>query len=179
VGGRPRGSPCDQHPEHAFREASLNPLNPANRADEDEETIIRNFISNTDLAEQSGFRERDGREHFSLARPTVVEKACLRCHDTPERAPREVVARHGRGHGFGRKEGDRISAAVASVPTEDLRVQQSDQLRRLCALFTLGGLLLSAGLALASYSLIHRRLERATALLQEVSANPTTRARLG
>src|SRR5262249_43748312 len=47
-------------PAYTSREASLNPLNPANRADAQEEELIRLFQDNPDLKEHQGFRHKNG-----------------------------------------------------------------------------------------------------------------------
>src|SRR5262249_42038818 len=72
--------------EYSFREASLNPLNLENRADPEEEKLIRRLQTEKEV---SGFRFKDGHEQFYVARPIRVEAACLQCHDKAETAPPE------------------------------------------------------------------------------------------
>src|SRR5262249_4768274 len=72
-----------QMPEYSFREAALNPLNLANRADGQEEDIIRRFQADPALEEQTGFLNRKGHQVFFVARPIVVRQACLECHTAP------------------------------------------------------------------------------------------------
>lgn len=75
--------------DYSFREASLNPLNEKNRASAFEAQLIERFKADPQLKEQAGFQMVEGQEQFYVARPILVEKSCLRCHDTPERAPRK------------------------------------------------------------------------------------------
>jgi methyl-accepting chemotaxis protein len=165
-------------PEYSFREASLNPLNNANRADADEERIIRQLQNNPDLKEVTGFRVKDGKEQFYIARPIVVKKVCLQCHDTPERAPQEVVARYGREHGFGWKEGDVTNAIMVAVPADDLRAQQKAVMWKIGGIVViLAGILIVAIMALFEL-LVNRRVRRTAAVLQEVADNPATRTRI-
>jgi methyl-accepting chemotaxis protein len=165
-------------PEYSFREASLNPLNNQNRADADEEQIIRKLQKDPELKEISGFRVKDGREQFFIARPIVVKQVCLQCHDTPERAPREVVARYGREHGFGWKVRDITNAIMVSVPAEDLRARQSAMIWKIGGLFViLGGVLIVLILLLFEF-LINRRVRHTAAVMREVADNPATKTRI-
>jgi hypothetical protein len=104
-------------PEYPFREASLNPLNPANQADAEEETLIRRFQADPSLPEVTGFLGKGENEKFYVARPVAVKATCLECHHSPQTAPPEVVRRYGDRHGYGWKEGEVKSAVmVASGP---------------------------------------------------------------
>jgi twitching motility protein PilJ len=165
-------------PEYTFREASLNPLNNANRADAEEERLIHQLQQNPELKEVSGFRVKDGKAQFYIARPIVVKKVCLQCHDTPDRAPTEVVARYGREHGFGWKEGDITSAIMVAVPADDLHAQQQAVIWKIGGIFAiLAGILVVVIVALFEL-LVNRRLRRTAAVLHEVADNPATRTRL-
>src|SRR5262249_51853877 len=99
-------------PAYTFREASLNPLNPTNRPDAQEEELIRRLQDDPLLEELRGFYSKDGHEQFFVARPIVVQSVCLQCHDTPQSAPREVVDRYGTHSGFGWKVGEINSALL-------------------------------------------------------------------
>jgi methyl-accepting chemotaxis protein len=168
----------EKQPEYSLREASLNPLNDANKADPEEEKIIRQLMANPSLKEVSGFREKDGKEEYFIARPIVTEFKCLKCHDTPEKAPKEIVARYGRDHGYGWKEGDRTSALVVSVPTEDLRAEQAGVFLRIGAAFGALALVVIASVWALFELLVNRRLKHAAAVMHEVAENPATKSRL-
>src|SRR5262249_39374561 len=92
-------------PGYSFREAALNPLNEANRADDTERGLIERFQADPALPELSGFRQHADGEQFYVARPIVVQRVCLQCHDTPAKAPPELVKRYGTEHGYGWREG--------------------------------------------------------------------------
>src|SRR5262249_19210509 len=71
-----------RHPEYSCREAALNPLNQANLADDEERQLIDRFRQNgagRKVKEQHGFRQKDGKEQFYVARPIVVQPVCLQC----------------------------------------------------------------------------------------------------
>ncbi len=164
--------------EYSFREASLNPLNLVHRADPEEEKFIKQFAANPDLKELSGFRHKDGNEYFYIARPIAVTKACLQCHDTPERAPVEVVASYGKDHGFGWKEGDVINAFTISVPTGDIRAQQSAVMWRVGSLFGVVAVLLVSLIYTLFHFLVNRRIRRTAEVMREVADNPATATRI-
>jgi signal transduction histidine kinase/CheY-like chemotaxis protein/HPt (histidine-containing phosphotransfer) domain-containing protein len=165
-------------PAYSFREASLNPLNEANRADAAEEEIIRRFAADPNLPEVSGFRVRAGAEEFYVARPIRVTAGCLRCHDTPQRAPPELVAHYGETHGYGWKEGDVHSAIMVHVPVADIYQEQAAMRWKLIGVF--GGLaaLLALVIAVMFQRLVNGRLRRAADVMAQVAAKPSTDARL-
>jgi HAMP domain-containing protein len=58
-----------------------------------------------------------GGELFYVASPLVIsEKSCLRCHSTPENAPKSQIATYGRDNGFGWQLNEIIGAKIVSVP---------------------------------------------------------------
>jgi signal transduction histidine kinase/DNA-binding response OmpR family regulator len=165
-------------PEYSYREATINPINVKNRADATEEALIRRFQEDRGLQEWTDFYRKDGREYFYVARPMIVAKSCVRCHDTPEDAPPEQVARYGPEHGYGWKEGEIRAAQIVSVPTDDIRVNQASAVWYVVGMF--GGLavVLVALFFILFERLVHRRLRRAAAVMGEVAANPTAAARI-
>jgi hypothetical protein len=138
-----------RQPQYSCREAALNPLNLANTADAHEEGLIRRFAADPDLHELSGFRKQDdGGERFYVARPIFVRGVCLQCHDTPERAPPELVERYGSDHGFGWREGEVAGAIIVTVPTDDLRAEQRGIVWTVAGTFSVLFLMLGADLAI-------------------------------
>jgi signal transduction histidine kinase/CheY-like chemotaxis protein len=177
-------------PEYSFREAALNPLNLENRADPEEEKIIRRLQGKE--TQVSGFRVKDGHEQFFVARPIRVEAVCLRCHEKPDTAPPELIERYGKDHGFGWKLGEINSAFIIAVPADDVRQQvlagsaqaeriyhqQANTTRRLLVVFGIGGVLLLALIYVLFEWLVNRRIRRAAAVMGRVADRPGTEARL-
>jgi signal transduction histidine kinase/CheY-like chemotaxis protein len=165
-------------PGYSFREASLNPLNPENRADDTEAKIIARFAADRSLTEEAGYRTHNGAEEFYVARPIAVTGDCLRCHDTPGRAPRELVAKYGAEHGYGWKEGDVTSAIMVTVPAEDIRREHMAVWGQMLAVF--GGLtiVLVVLIAFMFRRLVQARLKGAAAVMGAVAADPTTTLRI-
>jgi PAS domain S-box-containing protein len=155
-------------PEYSFREASLNPLNLSNLADEDEKRVIEKFRANGALKEVNGYRNRNGRKEFYVARPIETKEVCLECHDSPETAPPEVVERYGRTHGFGWKTGDVSSAIMVSVPADDLLARYSGLIHSSGAAFALIAVLFMAAIPLIFHRLVGRRIRRASRIMEQV-----------
>jgi HAMP domain-containing protein len=100
-----------------FKEASLNPQNPNNLADNFESELLASFAAQPSTKELSGFRTRDGQRVFYIARPLLVSsKSCLDCHGDPANAPKALLTAYGDQNGFGWHVGDLIAAQVIYVP---------------------------------------------------------------
>ncbi|MBB4285240.1 c-type heme family protein [Roseospira goensis] len=108
---------ADEFPEYAYKEAALNPTNPADRATDWEADIIRAFRQDPAQAEIVTERDTPSGRSLVLARPLTVDDAsCLDCHSTPEAAPAAMVATYGPSNGFGWELGETVGAQVVSVP---------------------------------------------------------------
>ena len=106
-----------KYPDYAYKEATLNPTNPTDRAVEWEADIVNAFRNNEALRETSGTRMTPSGPSLYLARPLQIkDPACLVCHSTPDAAPPAMVKVYGPSNGFGWKVGEVIGAQVVSVP---------------------------------------------------------------
>jgi protein-histidine pros-kinase len=104
-------------PEYIYKEATLNPTNPRDRAVDWETDIISMFRNRTDLNEFIGKRQTPGGRSLYLARPIRIEnEACLACHSTPAAAPKTMLARYGNANGFGWKMHEVVGAQIVSIP---------------------------------------------------------------
>jgi HAMP domain-containing protein len=102
-----------------YKEATLNPSNLRDKADNFESKIVNKFIKDGNLSESSGFRDSGGNQLFYIARPIKITKAsCLQCHSTPEAAPKSLIDRYGDTNGMGWKLNDIIGAQIISVPAQ-------------------------------------------------------------
>ncbi|AFY53934.1 signal transduction histidine kinase, nitrate/nitrite-specific [Rivularia sp. PCC 7116] len=101
-----------------YKEATLNPTNLRDKADDFETKIIERF-QNQKKTEMSGFRSLLSGDIFYIARPLkVTQKSCLQCHSTVDVAPPSMIERYGTAHGFGWKLNEIIGAQVISVPAD-------------------------------------------------------------
>jgi protein-histidine pros-kinase len=102
---------------YSYREAALNPTNPANRAQDWEADIIRMFREESDRREVVTERDTPAGLLLNLARPiTVSTEACLTCHSTPAAAPAALTRTYGNSNGFGWKLHEAIGAQILSMP---------------------------------------------------------------
>jgi protein-histidine pros-kinase len=107
-----------KHSEYSYKEATLNPTNPRDRAVEWEADLITQFRNNKDIAELIGERDTPTGGSYYFARPfRITDPACLYCHSTVDAAPKTMVERYGPANGFGWQLNDVIGAQVISVPT--------------------------------------------------------------
>lgn len=106
-----------QYSDFFYKEATLNPTNPRDKADSFETQLINNFQSQAELKELTGYRSLPSGELFYVARPLAVsDESCLRCHSTPDKAPKSQIATYGSENGFGWKLNEIIGAQLLLVP---------------------------------------------------------------
>jgi len=115
------------HPDYAYKEATLNPTNPRNRAVEWETDIINGFRNDLELKEISGTRMTPTGPSLFLARPMQIkDPACLSCHSSALAAPASMVKLYGLANGFGWKLNEVVGAQIVSVPM-DLAIARADR----------------------------------------------------
>ncbi len=116
-----------QYSAYAYKEAALNPTNPADRATDWQADIIDSFKQNPDLHELASVRHAAEGAQLNLARPVRVDdQACLVCHSVPSAAPSSMIDLYGSSNGFGWKLGDVIGAQIISVPMQ-LALDRADR----------------------------------------------------
>src|SRR6476620_2884538 len=104
-------------PDYSYKEAALNPTNPADRATNWESDVIHAFKNDPKLAEFVCLRETATGPFLTFARPfRLTDRACLQCHSTPAAAPPTMVDLYGNSNGFGWQLNDVIGAQIVSVP---------------------------------------------------------------
>jgi HAMP domain-containing protein len=104
-----------------YKEATLNPTNLRDKVDGFEAKLVERFRNESGTKEISGFRDLPGGKIFYIAHPLTIKKeSCLRCHSTPERAPKSQITTYGSENGFGWQMGQIIAAQVISVPAEQV-----------------------------------------------------------
>ena len=106
-----------KQPDYFYKEATLNPTNPRDRAADWEADIIHQFRGHPDKVEIVGTRDTPSGPSLCLARPIKVSKqACLGCHSTAAAPPVSMIAKYGDANGFGWEMDEIIGAQVVSVP---------------------------------------------------------------
>jgi HAMP domain-containing protein len=111
----------EQYNDFFYKEATLNPTNLRDKADKFEVEVVNKFRQQSQVKEQSGFRSFPGGDIFYVARPIAVTKdACLRCHSTPDAAPKSQLTSYGSDNGFGWKLNEIVGAKIVSVPASKI-----------------------------------------------------------
>jgi len=157
-------------PDYSYREATLNPTNPINRASDWESDIVHYFQQSPEQTERVGVRDTPNGRALYIARPLkIASPGCLECHSTAQRAPATMIERYGSDNGFGWKVNDILTAQIVSAPME-LPIKRAKTalagfLLSLAAVFVVIVLALNAMLIL----LIVRPVNQLSKLANEVS----------
>jgi hypothetical protein len=107
----------EKFPDYFYKEATLNPTNPRDRATDWESDVVNQFRGTPTQAEFIGTRDSPTGPALFLARPIKVNNvSCLECRSTPDKAPAEMIKLYGGDNGFGWKLDDVIGAQIVSVP---------------------------------------------------------------
>jgi len=161
------------HPDYSYKEATLNPTNPRDRATDWEADIVQRFRNDSTAHEVSGIRDTPIGKTLYLARPIRVETGCLGCHSLPDAAPATMLARYGRDNGFGWQPDEVVGAQIVSVPFTSAE-SNAARVRRdvLAAIATmLGGVLVVVNASL--YLLVVRPVRRIARIADQVSLGDT------
>jgi len=156
--------------DYAYKEATLNPTNPRNRAVEWETDIVNKFRGGYDRGEIIGERETPTGRALYIARPIQIkDPGCLVCHSTVEAAPKTLVDRYGPANGFGWQLNEIIGAQVVSVPTE-VPTQRATAAYRTFML-SLAGVFIFIGVALnlMLFAMVIRPVAMVSKLADQVS----------
>lgn len=162
------------YPDFSYKEATLNPTNPRDRAVEWETDVVNEFRNHPDRKELSGIRDTPSGKSMYLARPLTIKDAkCLVCHTTPAEAPAAMVKIYGPSNGFGWKLNETVGAQIVSVPMA-LPIENANQafktfLASLAAVFVVLFIILNLMLSF----LIVRPITRMSAVADKISVGET------
>ncbi|NER81465.1 MAG: DUF3365 domain-containing protein [Leptolyngbya sp. SIO1D8] len=110
--------------DFSYKEATDNPTNPLDQADEFETEIftqLRQQSQTSEVQKLSGYRIMAGEKSFYLARPLIMQDvSCLECHGDPRDAPKPLVKMYGSQNGFGWKLNDVVAAQIVYVPADEI-----------------------------------------------------------
>ena len=111
----------EEYQDFSYKEATINPTNPQDRANQFELKIVEQFRQNSDLKELVGFHSHKGKDLFYIARPLAIkQESCLECHSTPDIAPASLLFTYGDKHGFGWNLNEIVAAQIVFVPASKL-----------------------------------------------------------
>jgi HAMP domain-containing protein len=107
-------------PGYTFKQATLDPLNPSSKADQNEIEFIKTFDQNPTLKSSEGQITKNGADFFYFAQPVKINsKGCLKCHGDPYDAPKDQIEIYGTETGYNWKMDDTVAAFVVYIPTAD------------------------------------------------------------
>ncbi|MCW9049190.1 MAG: DUF3365 domain-containing protein, partial [Deltaproteobacteria bacterium] len=108
----------ESYPGYIFKQATIDPLNPANKASKEEQVLIDHFRRDPSLISSEGQLTKNGEEVFYFAQPIKVDsKSCLRCHGNVNDAPKDQIEIYGAEAGYNWKMNDTVAAFVIYIPT--------------------------------------------------------------
>ncbi len=104
-----------------YKEATLNPTNLRDKADAFEAALVERFRHGEPAKQLTGFRDLPGGQVFYIARPLSVKNdSCLRCHSTPDKAPKSQLSTYGSENGFGWQLNEIVATQMVSVPAAEV-----------------------------------------------------------
>jgi HAMP domain-containing protein len=159
-----------KYPDYSYKEATLNPTNPRDRATDWEADLVNQFRNDGTKVELVGQRDTPTGRSLYLARPIkITDPACIVCHSTPANAPKTMIELYGPANGFGWKVNDIVGAQIVSVPSV-LPIQRANRTFRvfmllLTLVFALAFILLNVML----HTMVIQRIKQLSKLADEVS----------
>lgn len=159
-----------QYPDFSYKEATLNPTNPRDRASDWEADLVNTLRAKPDLKELVGERVTSVGPALYVARPLQIkDAACLRCHSVPDAAPKTMLDIYGRNNGFGWKHMEIVGAQVVSVPM-DVPLRRASAMLQTYMLSMLGiFVFLFIALNIMVHVFVTRRITRMSRLADQVS----------
>lgn len=107
-----------------YKEATINPTNLRDKADEFETKLVEEFRQNPNSIEKTGYYNRNGEKVFYIARPLSIKNiSCLECHGNPQDAPNSMINTYGSDNGFGWRLHEIVAAQTIYVPASEVFAQ--------------------------------------------------------
>jgi protein-histidine pros-kinase len=160
-----------KYPDYSYKEATLNPTNPRDRATDWEADVVNQFRNGTVKgSELVGERDTAAGPALYLARPIQIKDgACLACHNTVAEAPKTMIELYGPANGFGWKLNEIVGAQIVSVPSA-LPIQRANHTFKVfMLLLTLVFVVTFILLNVMLHSIVIQRIKHLSKLADEVS----------
>lgn len=153
-----------------YKEATINPTNPKDKADDFEMRLIRKFHLLPSGGELSGYRTKNGKNFFFISRPLAVRDfSCLECHGSPADAPKSLLAIYGSEGGFNWQMNEIVTAQTIYVPVDEVTARRTRYLVFYLGIFvTIFTLVVAAIGSLLKRSVIEP-IGRLTAIARQIS----------
>lgn len=158
------------YPDYAYKEATLNPTNPRDRAVDWEVDVVNHFREHGDAKEVRGERDTPIGRTLYLARPLLIkDPGCLQCHSSVEAAPQTVKDKYGTANGFGWQLNDVVGAQIVSVPYTLALKRADDALQSFLVLLVGVFLFLFLAVNVLLATLVVRPVRKLAAIADQVS----------
>lgn len=160
-----------KYPDYSYKEATLNPTNPRDRATDWEADVVNQFRNGTAKgSELIGERDTAAGPALYLARPIQIkDAACLACHNTVAEAPKTMIELYGPANGFGWKLNEIVGAQIVSVPSA-LPIQRANHTFKVfMLLLTLVFVVTFILLNVMLHSIVIQRIKTLSRLADQVS----------
>jgi signal transduction histidine kinase/CheY-like chemotaxis protein/HPt (histidine-containing phosphotransfer) domain-containing protein len=159
---------------YQIHEASDNPLNPADRPDSVESTLLQRLRASAHPDPITLFiRDDHGQEWYIAGRPIVAQSSCLECHGSAEHASQEMIATYGSTHGFGWKDGQVVGVQTVRLNLAELRAAQAQVSSRLLVWVCQLGLAALIGVYVSVRWIVTKPLTRVGLQMQEIAEHRT------
>ncbi len=159
-----------KHPDYAYKEATLNPTNPRNRASDWEADVVNVFRNTSTTSEIIGERDTPTGRSLYLSRPIQIKSAaCLTCHSTVDAAPKTMLDLYGNANGFGWKMEEVIGAQIVSVPMTVPIERANKTFKTFMGSLALVFVAIFVLLNLMLYMMVIRRVTRLAGIADQVS----------
>lgn len=155
--------------DYVYKRVSDNPLNPKNMADAFHTKMILFFRENKDQRSWHGIIKIEGLEFLVRVKSIIAEKGCLKCHGSPEHAPKGLIKKYGAHSGFRWKDGDVVGVESVTIPMS----VAFGQIRRVAVSTFILGIItlffLFISLQGAFWSLVSRPLNKLTSVFKGIA----------
>ena len=154
---------------YMYKEATLNPTNPRDRAVDWEVDVVNRFRQSSEVKELIG--EHDGAfgKALYIAQPLQIPPACLGCHSSVEAAPQTMIDLYGTANGFGWKPNEIVGAQIVSVPESVAITRANELVSKILYLLTGLFLVLFIALNLMLSTLVFRPIRKLGTIADQVS----------
>lgn len=157
-------------PDFSYKEATLNPTNPRDRAVDWEVDVVNHFRQDPKAQELIGERDGVSGRTLYMARPLRIEDpACLACHSDVAKAPQTMIDRYGSANGFGWQLHEAVGAQIVTVPYQLALKRAGSALRSFVYLLCGSFLFLFVAVNLFLVVLVVRPVRQLAGIADEVS----------
>jgi HAMP domain-containing protein len=112
----------NSQPDYYIKNASDNPLNPANSPEPLEAELLEQFRDDRSLKQLVQVGEIGDRRLLISAAPKVSKKGCLRCHGARDEVPTEISSEFTGVLGYNYRSDDVVGVSLVGVPIENVHL---------------------------------------------------------